>query len=81
MFTGADRLEADKGYLHGEQQAEDVERGVAREQAVGVAAHDKQCEHMQRNEVDDEHVSAPRRDLCITTQRLITGHCLLLCDK
>lgn len=63
VFAGADGLEADEGDLHGEQQPEDVEGGVAGEQSVRVATHDEQSEHVQRDQIDDEHVASPRRHL------------------
>lgn len=59
MFASPDRLEADEGYLHGEQQADDVEHRVADEETLGEAAHDQQQEHMERDQVDDEHVTTP----------------------
>ena len=30
---------------------------------VGIPPHQQQCKHMQWNQVDDEHISSPRRHL------------------
>lgn len=59
MLARSNGLEADERYLHGEEQSQDVEGSVAGEQAVGVAAHHEQSEHVQRDQVYDENVSAP----------------------
>lgn len=59
MLASSDGLEADERYLHGEEQSQDVEGRVACEQAAGVAAHHEQSEHVQRDQVYDEHVSSP----------------------
>lgn len=63
MLAGPDGLEPNEGDLHGQQQAEDVEHGVAGEQPHGVAAHQQQHKHVQRDEVDDKHVASPCRYL------------------
>ena len=59
MLAGSDGLEADEWDLHGAQQAEDEEGGVGRVEAGRVAAHHHQREHVERDEVDDEHVATP----------------------
>lgn len=63
MLGGGDGLEADEGDLHGEDGADDVERAVGDVDAVREAARHHQDEHVQRDDVDQEHVAAPRRYL------------------
>lgn len=46
MFTGSDRLEANKRNLHAQYETQDVECGVGGEDSVGVASHDEQTEHV-----------------------------------
>ena len=63
VLAGPNGLEAHEGHLHREHQAQDKEGGVGHVDAGGVAAHQQQHKHMQRDQVDDEHVASPRRYL------------------
>ena len=67
VFGGLQRLEADKGDLHAENGAEDVEGGVGNVDALVEASSDHEHEDVQGDEVDQEHVATPRRHLCAPT--------------
>ena len=47
-------------YLHGEDSTYNVKRRVSDIDARRVATRDEQRKHVQRHEIDDEHVAAPR---------------------
>ena len=59
MFTSTDRLEANKGNLHGQNEAKDIETGVSYVEADGVASCEAQYKDVQRNKVDDKYVASP----------------------
>ena len=63
MLRGLDRLEPDEGDLHGQDGAESVDGGVGDVDAVRVSATDHQHEHMDGDQVDEEHVASPRGHL------------------
>lgn len=63
VFWGGDRLEPHKGDLHGENGANDIERGVGNIDTVGESAGNHEDEHMKGDDVDQEHVATPRGHL------------------
>lgn len=54
-------IEADEGDLHGHDAAECVERRVGDVEAGAVSPSHHHNHHIDRDDVDDEHVAAPRR--------------------
>ena len=63
VFTRANRLKADEWDLHGQNQAQNEEDRVGHVQTQRVPAKDDQHEHVHRNEIDDEDIATPGRDL------------------
>lgn len=59
VFWGGDRLETHKGDLHGEDGANDIEGGVGNIDTVREAAGDHKDEHVQGDDVDEEHITTP----------------------
>ncbi len=60
VLRSAHRLEANKRNLHREDGADDVERAVGHVDSKREPPEDEQDENVQRNQVDDEDVAAPR---------------------
>ena len=63
VLRGLNGLEPDEGDLHRKDGAEGVDGGVRDVDPVGVPSADHQDENVNRNQVDQEHVTAPRRHL------------------
>ena len=59
MLRGLDRLEPNEGDLHRQDGAESVDGGVSDVDPVRVAAADHQHEHVDGDQVDEEHVASP----------------------
>ena len=62
MLGSLHGLEPDEGDLHGEDGADDVDGGVGDVDPVREAAADHEDEDVHGDEVDEEHVAAPRGD-------------------
>lgn len=62
MLRSSDGLEADEGNLHTQQKAQNVKRGVTREEPIAKSVHDQKGENVEGNQVDDEDVSSPGTD-------------------
>ena len=60
VLGGLHWLEPDEGDLHGEDGADDVDGGVGDVDPVREAAADHEDEDVHGDEVDEEHVAAPR---------------------
>ena len=56
-------LEAHEGDLHGEDGSQAVDGAVGHVDAVGEASGEHEDQHVQRDEVDKEHVASPGRHL------------------
>ena len=63
MLGGLDRLEPDEGDLHGAEESDDEERVVRHVDPLTESVHEDEDEDVQRDQVDDEHVAAPRGNL------------------
>lgn len=63
VFRGGDWLEPHKGDLHGQDGADDIQCRVSNIHTVGEAASDHEDEHMQGDDVDEEHITTPRGHL------------------
>ena len=63
VLAGLDGAEADERDLHGQNGAQDVHGGVGNVDAVVEAARHNEHKYVQRDEVDEEDVAAPRRHL------------------
>lgn len=60
VLARLDGLEAYEGNLHSENGAEDVEGGVGGVESGGESSDADEDEDVQRNEVDDKNIPAPR---------------------
>lgn len=57
-------LETHKGDLHGENGAQAVNSTVGHIDPVGETSCEHQHQYVERDQVDQEHIASPRRDLC-----------------
>ena len=62
VFTASNWEEADKGDLHARQSANGIPSRVTNVQPWAVPSHTYENKGMQREQVCDEDVAAPRRD-------------------
>lgn len=56
-------LETHEGDLHGKNGAQAVNSTVGYIDPVGETSCEHQHQYMKRNQVDQEHIPSPRRDL------------------
>lgn len=59
MLTSPNRLKANEGDLHAQDQTKDEECGVCRVDSVRETTHEQEGKDVQRDEIDDEDVTAP----------------------
>ena len=59
MLTGLDRLESNKGDLHGEDGTQAVDGAVDHVDPVGEASGGHQGQGVHRDQVDEENVASP----------------------
>lgn len=52
-------LETHKGDLHGKNGAQAVDSAVGHVDPVGEASREHQHQHMERDQVDQEHIASP----------------------
>lgn len=62
MLPRLNMLEADEADLHPEQHSEHIGAVVGDIEPLRVPPSDEQHEHIEREEIDDEHVASPRGD-------------------
>ena len=52
-----------KRNLHGKHKSQDKESGISCIDSIRESSHEQQCKHVERDQVDNKHVSTPSRNL------------------